>query len=178
MPKLNFSFSRDANYVPITMYGFQASTSQTLAGNNATVATALFGVTGCVDLFMLQGNITTDLGSNITAAYYRLNDQTAQSDITLATGSTLSAFKAGSSFMKRGLAGTAITVISNSQQRVNDPTAATNPMYSIARLTQKTGGVATNIEFVYTTTNTPTSGVIKHIIGWMPVSDDGAIAVL
>lgn len=163
------------SYIPQTQI---LSKSQTLSGNNATVATALFSITGIVEVLRMWGVVTTVLGSNVTAAAYRLNDSTAQSDITLNTGSTLSSFSAGSGFYKRGLSTTALTVISASQERVNDPSAANASEYTSVILTQKTGSVTTNIEFVYATTNTPTSGAIQHFIEWRPLSAGATITVL
>ncbi len=154
------------------------NTSQTLAANNTTAATALFGLTGVVEILRLWFIITTDLGSNITAAYYRLNDQTAQVDVTLNTGTAFSAFKAGSGGYKKGITTVALAAINNSAGRVNDSGTA-NEFEDFGRciITKKTAAT-TNIEFVYTTTNTPTSGVIQHFVEYRPVSSDGSLAVL
>lgn len=165
------SFPRDANYVPYTTYGALTTKSITLAGNNATVVTPIFTITGVVELRYLWGIITTDLGANHTAAAFRLNDQTAQVDITLATGSTLSGFKAGSAFYKKGLVGTAVTVINNSAGRANESTANLDD-FSRVVLTKKTGAL-TQIEYVYATTDTPTSGAMQLFAGWLPLSADG-----
>lgn len=155
------------SYMPQTQI---VSSSKTLTGNNTTVATAVFTITGVVEVLRIWGVVTTVLGSNVTAAAYRLNDSTAQSDITLSTGSTLSSFSVGSAFYKRGLSTTALTIVSASQERVNDPSAANTPEFTSVILTQKTGSVTTNIEFVYATTNTPTSGAIQHFVEWRPLS--------
>lgn len=170
------SFNRDANYVPITTHGVVSVKSQTLSGSNATVATPLFGITGIVELRSLYAVVTTDLGTNHTAGAYRLNDQTAQVDITLSTGSTLSSFKAGSMAYKKGLVGTALTVINNSAGRANESTASLET-FSTLILTKKTAA-ATNIEYVYATTETPTSGVLQHFFGWYPISADANVTVL
>src|SRR5205085_335893 len=153
-------------YTPPT--SFILSNSQTLSGNNATVATNIFQITGMVEVLRLWAVITTVLGSNHTAAAWRLYDGTTQSDITLSTGSTLSSFSAGGGFWKRGLSTTAVTVINPTQERVNDPTATSVMDWTPVILTQKTGSVATYIQYVYTTTNTPTSGVLQHWLEWRP----------
>lgn len=168
------SFNRDANRVPITTDGVQTTTSQTLSGSNTTVATPIFRLTGSVEIRAIWGEVTTDLGSNNTAAYYRLNDQTAQSDITLNTGTTLSAAKAGSLIVKKGLAGAAVTLLNNSQERVSEPTTLETTYFSPFVVVKKTGA-QTDIEFVYTTTETPTTGVILHYIRWLPLSSDANV---
>lgn len=172
------AFRRDANRVPIQFAGVQSSKSQTLSGNNTTVNTPLFGVTGSIMVTGIWGVVTTVLGANNTAAFWRLNDQTAQPAITLATGTTLSAASVGSVIAKLGLAAAALTLINSSAGRVNEPTTLETMVFSPFTVVQKTGGVATNIEFSYTTTDTPTSGVIQHFISWVPLSADGNVAVL
>jgi hypothetical protein len=172
------AFRRDGNRVPIQAFGVQNSKVQTLTGNNTTVATPLFGVTGSVYFFGIWGVVTTVLGANNTAAFYRLNDQTAQPAITLATGTALSAASVGSVIVKTGLAAAAVTLINSSAGRVNEPTTLETQLFSPFSVVQKTAGVATNIEFSYTTTDTPTSGVIQHFVGWTPLSADGNVTVL
>lgn len=170
------SFNRDANYVPITTDGVVSNKVQTLTGNNATVVTALFRVTGSIEIRGLWGVVTTDLGANNTAAYYRLNDQTAQVNITLNTGVTLSAVKAGSTIVKNGLAAAAAVLINNSAGRVNEPTTLETTFFSPFTVVKKTAA-NTDIEFVYSTTDTPTSGVIQHFIRWLPLSADANVVV-
>lgn len=173
------TYLRDANRIPITRYGFKTQASQTLSGNNTTVTTALFRITGTVNFRALFGEVTTVLGSNVTAAYYQINDQTASPDITLASGTALSSAAVGSILARTSVAGVAITLANSSAGRVTDPVAATAPdVFMPFIVTQKTGGVNTDIEFLYTTTNTPTSGVIKHTVMWEPISDDGNVISL
>lgn len=172
------AFSRDANRVPMTHYGFNSQKSQTLSGNNTTVATALFTITGAVNVRALFGEITTVLGSNVTAAYYQINDATASPDITLASGTTLSAAGVGSIIARTSVAGVAVTLADSVAGRVMDPVAATAPDVFMPFLIIGKVGVTTNIEFVYTTTNTPTSGVIRHNLCWEPISNDGNVTVL
>lgn len=176
---MNGVFPRDGNRVPVTYPGgARSSKTQVLSGNNtAGIATPLFRVTGSILVIGLWGTVTTDLGANNTAAYWRLNDQTAQPAITLATGTALSAAKAGSVIAKIGLAAAALTLINNSAGRVNEPTTLETLFFSPFSVVQKTGGVNTDIEFVYSTTDAPTSGAIQHFISWIPVSADGNVAV-
>lgn len=164
----------DANHKPIQGDGVVTKSSLTLSGSNATVASPIFHLTGAVEVRALYGVITTDLGANNTAAYFRLNDQTAQVNITLNTGTALSAAKAGSVITKAGLAAAALTLINNSAGRVNEPTTLETPYFSPFVVTKKTAAT-TDIEFVYTTTDTPTSGVIQFFVRWLPISIDGKL---
>jgi hypothetical protein len=173
---VNAPLWRDANHNPIQVGGVVSRKSQTLSGSNTTVSTALFGITGTVMVTGLYAVVTTDLGANITAAYWRLNDQTAQVNITLNTGTTLSAVKAGSTIVKKGLAAAALILLDNSAGRVSEPTTLETTYFSPFVVMKKTAA-ATNIEFTYTTTDTPTSGVIQHFLVWMPVSADAAVTV-
>lgn len=168
---------RDANHDPIQVGGVVTRTSQTLIGNNTTVNVPLFGITGTVNVTGLYGVVTTDLGANNTAAYWRLNDQTSQVNITLNTGTTISAVKAGSAIVKKGLAAAALVLLDNAAGRVSEPTTLETTYFSPFVVTKKTGA-ATNIEFTYSTTDAPTSGVIQFFCIWMPVSADAAVAVL
>lgn len=174
MPSISASYFRDGNRVPITTDGLVTQFSQTLSGNNTTVATAIFTITGTVEIRGLWGNVTTDLGANNTVAFWRLNDQTAQPAITLATGTTLSAVKAGSTIVKKGLAAAALTLLDNAAGRVSEPTTLETTYFSPFVVMKKTAAL-TQIEFVYSTTDAPTSGVIQHFVRWLPLSADGAI---
>lgn len=171
---LNAPLWRDSNQYPVQVGGVISRKSQTLSGNNTTVTTPIFRITGTVQVVGLWGVVTTDLGANNTAAYWRLNDQTAQVNITLNTGTTISAVKAGSAIVKKGLAAAALVLIDNAAGRVSEPTTLETTYFSPFVVTKKTGA-NTDIEFVYSTTDTPTSGVIQHFLCWLPVSADAQV---
>lgn len=178
MPNVNSSFSRDNNRVPITTDGIiLASNSQILSGNNTTVTLPIFTITGAVEVRGLWGVVTTDFGSNHTAAYWRLNDQGAQVNITLNTGTTLSAIKAGSTIVKKGLAAAALVLLDNAAGRVSEPTTLETIFFSPFVAMQKTAAV-TQIEYLYTTTNTPTTGAITFYVRFLPVSTNGTITAV
>lgn len=172
------AFLHDADHQPITQLGLTSPDSQVLTGNNTTVAVPIFSVTGSVLVNALYGVVTTTLGANNTAAYWRLNDQTAQVNITLNTGTTLSAAVVGGVITKKGLATAALTFIDAAAGRVSEPTTLETSFFSPFEITQKTGGVATNIEFVYSTTDTPTSGAITFYVGWVPLTTGSSITPL
>jgi len=145
-----------------------------MSANNTTANVPLFRITGSVEIRGIWGVVTTALGSNHTAAYWRLNDQTAQVNITLNTGTTLSAIAAGSTIVKKGLATAALVLLDNAAGRVSEPTTLETPFFSPFVMMKKTAA-NTDIEYTYTTTNTPTSGVIQFFVRWLPLSTDAAV---
>lgn len=177
MTTASASFSRDANRVPITTDGLTIATTQNMMGSNTTTAIPLFRITGSVEIRGLWGVITTDLGSNHTAAYWRLNDQTAQVNITLNTGTTLSSKKAGSTIVKKGLATAALALIDTAAGAVSEPTTL-ETVYFSPFVAQKKNAANTDIEYVYTTTQEPTTGAIQFFVRFIPLSADGTITVI
>jgi|SRR5665213_2124451 len=174
----NAAFARDQNRIPIMQNGLASTDTQTLVGNNTTVTVPIFGITGTVLVNALYGVVTTVLGANNTAAYFRLNDAAAQSSITASSGTALSAAAVGSMLVKKDLASAALTLLTSAQERVSEPTTLETLYFSPFLVQQKTAGVATNIEFVYTTTDTPTSGVIQFYLGWIPLTSTSSVASL
>lgn len=168
---LSGRFARDANHVPVVVDGVVTTATLTLNGNNTTVNAPIFHVTGSVEIRGLWGQVTTDLGANCTAAFWRLNDQTAQPAITAAGGTTISAVKSGSVIVKKGLAAAALTLLDNAAGRVSEPTTLETTYFSPFVVLKKTAAT-TDIEFNYTTTDTPTSGVIQFYARWLPISAD------
>lgn len=169
------TFGRDANNVPIVTNGLVSVNSKTLVGNNtAGIAVPIFRLTGSVLVNALYGVVTTTLGANNTAAYFRLNDQTAQSNITVNTGVTLSGAAAGSLIVKNGLASAAAVLLTSAQERVSEPTTLETSYFSPFVIVKKPSA-NTDIEFVYSTTDTPTSGVIQFFLVWLPLSADADI---
>lgn len=164
------SIWRDDNATPIQYQGVTINVSKTINGNNTTVALPLFSVKGIVLVTGIWGVVTTVLGTNCDTTFWRLNDGTATSAITLATGTDISAAPAGSLIVKKGLAGAALTLLSASQERVSEPTTLETLYFSPFMAVQKTGSVATNIEFVYSTTDAPTSGAIQFFASYVPIS--------
>jgi hypothetical protein len=150
------------------------SVSKTLSANNTTASVALWRVTGSVLVTKLYGVVTTVLGSNHTAAHWRLNDQTAQVDITLNTGTALSAAAAGSLIQKLGLAGAALTLNTSAAGRVIEAATVADTPFTPFTVVKKSGA-NTDIEYRYSTTDAPTSGVIQFFIEYIPLSADGAL---
>lgn len=168
-------FKRDKNFVPIADDGVTVTKEVTLSANNTTASAALFTITGSVEVRALYGVVTTALGANHTAAHWRLNDQTAQPAISLATGTALSAAPVGSRIDRRSLVSVALTLSSSAAGAVTDPVAATAPSYFMPFALTKKSGALTQVEYRYTTTDAPTSGAIKFSMRWIPLSDDADV---
>lgn len=171
------SFSRDANHVPDVANGCLATDTQTLVGNNTTVAVPIFTIQGSVEILGIWGIVTTVLGANNTAAYFRMNDGTNTPAITLSTGTTLSAAPVGSMIAKKGLATAAVTLISAAATVVSEPTTLETKFFSPFAVTALPTATA-NVEFVYTTTDTPTSGIIQFFMRWLPLSVNAQVLSL
>lgn len=159
--------------MPIQADGVVSQVSKILTGNATTVHVPIFTITGTVEIRGIWGVVTTVLGNN-TAAGFRLNDQTNQSDITLATGTALTAAPAGSIIAKKDKATAAVALLSASQERVSEPTTLETPYFS-PFVAVALPGATTQIEFTYTTTDAPTSGAIQFFVRWLPVSLDGNV---
>jgi hypothetical protein len=172
------TFGRDANRIPITRNGMViSSTAASFTANGAAIATPIFTVTGTVECLALWGIVTTAIGSNHTAAHWRINDQTITSQvISAAAGTTISSLPAGT-LLKRGSVNSVALVVSTAATGlVTDPVAATaTDFFMPFTVTQKTGGIKTDIEYVYSTNNT-SLGAIKFYCGWVPLSDDGNVS--
>jgi hypothetical protein len=171
------SFPRDANNVPITTDGLISTDPQTLIGNNTTVVVPIFTITGAIEVRGIWGVVTTVIGVNHTASAFRLNDATNQSNITLNTGTDISAANVGSLIVKKGLATAAVTLIKADQERVSEPTTLETPFFSPFVVVAK-NGATTNIEYVYATTDAPTTGAIKFSLRWLPLLSTSNVTAL
>ncbi len=166
-------FVRDDNSVPIQQLGLTSTSPITFTGDNTTVNVPIFHITGTVLINSLYGVVTTVIGANHTGGLFRLNDQTAQVAIT-ATGVTLSGLAVGTTFIKKGLAAAAATLLDNAAGRVSEPTTLETIVPSPFIAMKKTGAV-TDIEYQYATTDTPTSGAVTFYCTWVPISNDGRV---
>lgn len=150
--------------------------SITLNVNNTTGSINVATITGSVRILKLYGIVTTVLSANVTAAHLRMNDGTNTPVVTASAGTTLSAATVGSMISKvNGVAG-AIVLDNASQVRVHE-SAANHPSFQDFAVIQKNGSTST-LEFRYTTTDAPSSGVIKFFIEYEPLSDDGAVTAV
>lgn len=151
-----------------------ATTTKTLSANNTTANVPIFRITGTIE-GKLYGLVTTTIGTNHTGAYFRLNDQSAQTNITLATvGVTLSNFAVGAIIAKTALAATLATIKNSNVGQFYESATAGIPLLSEFFVTKK-NGANTDIEYTYTTTDTPTTGAIQFFLEWIPRSADAAV---
>jgi hypothetical protein len=167
------TFPRDANRVPITQNGTMVSKDITFT-TDGTIVKALFTVTGSVMVNALYGVVTTALGSNHTAASFRINDQTAQVYLTAVAGTTLSSIAAGSMIIKDKLVAVAVTKIDNAAGAVNESATAGIPIFSPVIITKKLAAL-TQIEYRYITNNT-SLGAMTFYCGFIPLSSDGDVS--
>ena len=152
-------------------------TTKALSGTGALVL-PIFGVTGDVYVVRIWGIVLVALG-NHTAAYWRLNDAGAQPAITLAAGTVLTAAPAGSKIVKTDLAGVALAYTSSATCAIVEPAARNMPVASSFGALQKTGGVATNIEYLFSTTDAPnTTGTIQFFAEYQSRSDGAKLTPL
>lgn len=160
---------------PQTQLLRKAFKDMTLNVNNTTGSIATFTVTGAVRIVEFWGEVTTVLSSNVTAAHIRLNDQTATVDLSLNTGVTLNSAPVGSIISRSGLVASALTLQSNAAGAFIDAASAGNDVYTPFVVVKKTGATTT-IDFRYTTTNAPSSGVIRWYAVYESISADGALS--
>lgn len=168
------------------MYAFQYNADSTLLVPNSKTLSAtgavvmpIFRVTGTVRVVRLRGIVTTVLNSAITAASWELYDQTAHVPITSAAGTTLSAAPVGSVLSKTGLAAAAMTLTSSAAGALVEPAVlGENTIDSSFKITQKTGGINTDIQFLFTKDAGASSGVIQFFAVWRPESADGNLVAL
>ena len=152
--------------------------SKTLSASNTTANVSVFSITGSVLVTKLCGIVTTVIGANHTGAYFNLFDQTSRVNITLNTGGmTLSALPSGSFLGKLGLAGAVGTVKSAAVGGIIEPTTLETLEFSPFQAVKKSTA-ATEIDYTYSTTDAPTSGVIQFLIEYQPLSSDGAVGNL
>lgn len=168
-----YGFLHDANHEPLTWGGVVSISTHSLTGNNTTVAVPIFTVTGIVEVTGLYAAVGTALGNN-TAAYFRTNDGSTQNSITLSTGTTISSAVSGSVIAKKAGVGTAVAYIAGTSGQVDESATAGANFFQDFVL-QVNPLATTNIEFVYTTTDTPTTGSLHFNIRWTPLTPDGAI---
>lgn len=147
----------------------QFTTTLDVSNTTGSKTIATLSANGGVWIYGIIGTVTTVLSSNITAAHLRLNDSTNTPAITLATGTTLSSAAVGSRFTKNALAATALIFNDSAQCRVIEHATSgmhpNNPFQIIAKT-----ATTTTMEFRYTTTNTPSTGVIVWDIWYRPIN--------
>lgn len=165
--------ARSGNFTTLT------SSSETLTANIATATLSIFRVTGSVKVLRLFGVVTTTLvGQNHTGAWFRFYDQTLNRALTLEAGApALSNFGVGSTIERTALAATIATVKQSSNAQITESAAAGDLVNCEFDLVAK-NGANSDIQYTYSTTDAPTSGVIQFFCEWRATSADGAVAAV
>lgn len=145
---------------------------KTFTQNAGTYYIPIFRVIGLVRVIRIWAVVTTQIGVNHTAAYWRLNDATATVFITAVGGPALSGYEAGSCLLKMGLAAAAATAVRSNVGVVGEPTSA-GLLMSSEFMALKKVAATTEIEYSFATTDNPTSGALQFFAEWQPLSADG-----
>lgn len=174
--QLTGAFHRDDNDVPITWRGLQTVSSKTLTASGTTATVPIFTVVGQVEVTALYGVITTALGNN-TAAYWQFYDGTTANALTLNTGTSLTSAIAGGVISKKTTVGTALTLTAGTSGQVAESGTAGATYFQDFVLFANP--LATSqIDFVYTTSDTPTTGAITFYVRWVPLSAGSLITAV
>lgn len=148
------------------------TTIKSLTGNNERQAIPIFRATGFLRIKRFTGVVTVNLGANVTQAGWQLNDGITQSDITeTAVGSDLSGLVVGSYMAKEGILTLPMTYFNNTISGVGDGSFPTFQVLSLP-------GTPTDIEFIYTTTETPTTGSILFLAEYEPLSSNAFLSLI
>jgi hypothetical protein len=124
----------------------------------------------------IWGEVTTTISAAHTLGHLRLNDQTATIDMTVSAGGlNLSGLAVGTMFYKEGLAAAALSLQDNAVGAFEESATAGVSTMSDFVVTKKTGAVTT-IDYVYTTTDAPSTGAILLQAMWIPLSIDGKLS--
>ena len=170
------TFWRDGNRVPVTENGLMVADSQTFVGTGTKVI-PIFTVVGAVWIKVLYGVVTTVLSGNHRAASWRVNDASAQTYLTAVAGTTCDAAPVGSAIEKTGLVATALSFDSSAAANIGEGTSVGLPHFIGVEVMAK-AGVTTNIEYRFTTTDSPCSGAIKFYCGFISITEDGNLIAL
>jgi hypothetical protein len=148
---------------------YKLKTSVTLAGSGGLEALDLFKINGAVKIKKLEGIVksATTL-TNMTDCHFNINDATIDVPITKSTTLTMSTAIVGSVVFLDSeetdiagfLSGATAGLLSSAGYSWN---------YSI-EVIQKTG-VETNIQFVYTTTDTPIAATMDFYVEYEPIAN-------
>lgn len=153
-----------------------ATWALTLVGNNNTTRNLLWTVTGIVEIGVLFGVVTTQFSSNVTASWFSLYDATSDNAITSNTGVAMSSFNVNSRITMNV---SAVSSLADAQNGTTNPVAVdfgAGIGFPGRCQVQKKTGATTRLAWLYTTTNTPSSGAITFYAHWRPVSKDGNLA--
>jgi len=135
--------------------------SITLDGNNETKSHNLFQLTEDVLIHALWGEVTTALGSNLTTCLTRLESSGGESPQNIGGTNTCSSLIVGSG-LYWGENSFLLSSLTVNTPALRQPSNSSSAMMRYPFVVLKADrSNTTYVVFRYTTTNTPTSGVIK-----------------
>jgi hypothetical protein len=140
--------------------------STTLDASNTSKSYNIFQVVGSVYVSQLVGEVTTVLSANHTDCHCLLYSTSASEVISKATTLTLSAAPAESVLIKNAAATSTLQYLAADQPRVSTPAAANLDEF----VAVEDPAATTYIQFRHTTTDTPSSGVIKWYVYWIALT--------
>ena len=143
------------------------------SGSPITVSTNLFQIYGTVEIDYIHGSVDTQLGADVDNVYLDAFDGANSVPLTKATTLDLDAAPVGSLLHKTADADMILTYEQSDQVRLYED--ATKFGVDRTFVLNAKNGASNYIRMTYTTTDTPTSGVIHWHIEWRPMSDDGYV---
>lgn len=152
------------------------STHSFTANNTANNTIQIFQVTGAVRVSKLWGVVTTAMGANHTGIFFVEYDGTSAVNISASSSGNLNSAAVDSFVGVTGVAATQTSVVTNATGNAH-AIAANQEAFQEFFLIQK-AGVNTYVGYVYTTTDTPTSGAMTWTIEWEPLSADGNVVAV
>jgi len=153
--------------------------SITINGNNETVTSNLFKITGIVRVIFLCGVVQTDtLGSDVTDCWFDLFPTGGASvALTKQVGApSMSNFEVGSAIIKADIAGNIASVLrANAGMFLEEDADYKKPFKSF--LVGKDNSAVTQIRFMYTTTAnlSAETGEINFQIIYCPITSGSAV---
>lgn len=152
--------------------------SKTFADNAASaINVSLFQFTGAIRIVALYDIVTTTLG-NHTAPYYRVYDGSSGAEVTSSTlPPDSSSFPPGSILFKGGKTTTAAVGKSAANVNLSESATANTSTFNDLVVIAKTA-TTSEIRYVYSTSDSPTSGAKDFYIEIQPLSDDASIIAI
>lgn len=158
--------------------GFTVTNSKTLNANNTTATVAPFQVTGAVLVKRLFAVVTTQLGPNHTGDKFFWSDSATVGDISPATSTAMNMAPVGSMLSVSALSGSIETLAEPNGVEAVLAATANDEVFQQFKLVAKSSGAGTYIEHQYTTTDTPTSGVMFYVCVYEPLSTGATITAV
>jgi hypothetical protein len=153
------------------------SNTKALSANNTSAAVNIFQVTGAIRVTKLYGIVSTTIGVNHTGSQFAGYDGTTTTPLSAAATTPLSAAAADSYLGVNALAATPTSVAVNTAA-VWHESASANTLVFQEFFGGAKSGVSTYLQYLYATTDTPTSGGITFYCEYEPLSADAIVTAV